>query len=99
RVLGSAILDPTLEADDSARSLRVHLPTRDHNWRKHRAGLFDVLATCGRAWPGVTRCQWDGIQEVEGSTPFGSTSPFARPDRDLALAQLNHGVGRFRRRP
>ena len=40
-----------------------------------------------------------GIQEVEGSTPFGSTSPFARPDGDLALAQLHHRVGRFRRRP
>src|SRR5262249_45392052 len=40
-----------------------------------------------------------GIQEVVGSTPIGSTSPFARSDRDLALAQLSYGAGRFRRRP
>ena len=32
---------------DSAASLRVHLPTADHNWREHRTGLLDVLATCG----------------------------------------------------
>jgi len=29
---GSAILDPAVEAADSARSLQVHLPTRDHTW-------------------------------------------------------------------
>jgi len=39
--------------DDSGGSLRVHLPTEDHNWRKHQTGLLDVLATCGRARSGV----------------------------------------------
>jgi hypothetical protein len=40
---GSAV-----EADGSARSQQVHLPTRDHNWRERRVGLLDVLATRGR---------------------------------------------------
>jgi len=51
-----------------------------------RTGLLDVLATCGRTWSGVTGHQWDGIQEVEGSTPFGSTLSAI-----LALRQLNRG--------
>src|SRR5262249_50771935 len=64
---------------DSAGSLRVHLPTADHNWREHRTGLRDVLATSGRAWSGVTGYHWDGIQEVVGSTPIGSTCQSSRP--------------------
>src|SRR5262249_1376863 len=51
RVPGSAILDPPVEADDSARSQQVHLPTRDHNWGEHRVGLLDVLA---HVWGGVS---------------------------------------------
>src|SRR6516165_6026570 len=57
---------------DSPHSLRVHLPRRDHNWREHGGPSCDVLATCGRAWPGVTGHHWDGIQEVGSSTLLGS---------------------------
>src|SRR5262249_15943426 len=32
RVLGSAILDPAVEVDDSARSLQVYPAERDHTW-------------------------------------------------------------------
>src|SRR5262249_14103215 len=42
------------------------------------------------------RAETHGMQEVVGSTPIGFASPFARPDRYLALAQLNHGLGRRR---
>src|SRR5262245_23085768 len=60
------------------------------------SGSVGILVACRRAWLAVGVGDWDGIQEVVGSTPIGSTSPSARPDRYLALAQLNHGSRKLR---
>ena len=65
---------------------------RDRLPRRPAEPDFGTVGTSRRPYTPAS----DGIQEVGSSTLLGSISPFARPDRYLALAQLNHGLGSVR---
>jgi len=71
----------------STTSLREELARTCQRSRAGRNRRSAALASCGELWAAVTDREPDGIQEVEGATPFGSTQSFAR----LALRQLSHG--------